>query len=152
MAQPPLLAARDHKCKEATVMMLKTLAGAAAAAGLLAMTAVVPAAQAQPAPGNGNAWVQRNGEWVWSPRLNVIHSEHYSRLVATSPGFRHARMRTECGPITDPGLHQQCLDSFSQNVQAWRDGQAQAYYRDALSGTAYGSSSPPQPYISSAGQ
>jgi hypothetical protein len=28
--------------------------------------------------------------------------------------FRQARMREECGPITDPQLHQQCLDSFAR--------------------------------------
>ena len=132
--------------------MLKIFATMAAAAGLLAMTAGMPAAQAQPAPGNGNAWVLQNGQWVWSPRLNIVHSEHYDRLVADGPGFRRARMRVECGPIMDPVLRQQCIESFSQEVQAWRDGQAQAYYRDGLSGLAYGSSTPPQPYVSSAGQ
>ena len=132
-------------------MKLKTLATMAAAAGLLAVTAVVPAAQAQPGPGNGNAWVRQNGEWVWSPRLNIVKSEHYSRLVANNPRFRSARMQRECGPITDPVLHQNCIQTFDQNVQAWRDGKAQAYYRDALS-RGYGSSTPPQPYVSSAGQ
>jgi hypothetical protein len=133
-------------------MMLKTLAAAAAAAGLLAMTTAMPAAQAQPGPDNGRAWVYRNGEWIWLPRLNILHSEHYSRLVATNPRFRQARMRRECGPITDPALHQQCVQSFRQNVEAWRSGQAQAYYRDALNGLSYGSSTPPQPYISGAGR
>jgi hypothetical protein len=131
-------------------MMLKTLATVAAAAGFVAMAAGTPVAQAQ--PDNGNSWVHRDGQWQWSPRLNVIQSERYSRLVANNPGFRQGRVRMECGPITDPGLHQQCIDSFSQNVQAWRDGHAQAYYRDALSGEASGSSTPPQPYISGAGQ
>jgi hypothetical protein len=133
-------------------MRLKALATAAAAAGLLALTSGMPTAQAQPAPGNGHAWVHQDGQWVWSPRLNVIQSEHYSRLVANNPRFRAQRERTECGPITDPGLHQQCLDSFAQNVQAWRDGAAEAYYRQALSSESSGSSTPPQPYISSAGQ
>jgi hypothetical protein len=50
----------------------------------------------------------------WSARRNVIESERYDRLLETSPGFRQARMRRECGPITDPQLHQQCLDSFAQ--------------------------------------
>ncbi|HUC10265.1 MAG TPA: hypothetical protein VL985_07545 [Stellaceae bacterium] len=131
-------------------MMLKTLAGALAVAGLLATAAVVPAAQAQ--PDGGHAWARENGQWVWSPRLNIVHSERYSRLVATDRPFRREAMRVECGPITDPALHQQCVQSFFQNVQAWRNGQAQAYYRDALSGESYGSSTPPQPYISSAGQ
>jgi hypothetical protein len=134
------------------VMRLKALATAAAAGGLLALMAAAPAALAQPAPGNGNSWVRENGQWVWSPRLNIIQSEHYSRLVANNPRFRAQRERTECGPITDPGLHQRCLDSFAQNVQAWRDGTAEAYYRQALSSESYGSSTPPQPYISGAGQ
>ena len=133
-------------------MMRKTLATVAAAAGLLAMAAGTPAAQAQPYPGNGNSWVYQNGQWVWSPQLNIIHSENYDRLVAIDPAFRHSRMRVECGPVTDPVLHQQCIQSFYQQVQAWRDGQAEAYYRDALSGVGYGSSTPPQPYSSSAGE
>jgi hypothetical protein len=134
------------------VMLLKTLTTATAAAGLLAMAAVVPAAQAQPRPDNGFAWVYQNGHWTWSPRLNIIDSQRYSRLLATSPSFRAQRVRIECGPITDPVLHQNCLNTFAHNVQAWRNGTAQAYYRDALSGVAYGSSTPPQPYISSAGR
>ena len=50
----------------------------------------------------------------WSARRNVIASARYDRLLETSPGFRHARMRRECGPITDPQLHAQCLASFQQ--------------------------------------
>ncbi len=96
-------------------MMLKTLATVAAAAGLLAMTTGVPTVHAQPGPDNGNAWVMKNGEWVWSPSLNVRNSEHYSRLVASNSSFRQARMRKECGPITDPQLHEQCISSFNEN-------------------------------------
>ena len=47
-------------------------------------------------------------------RQNIIQSEHYDRLLGTNRSFRQARMRRECGPITDPQLHQSCLDSFSQ--------------------------------------
>jgi len=50
----------------------------------------------------------------WSARENVIQSQRYDRLVETNRTFREARMRKECGPITDPQLHQQCLDSFGQ--------------------------------------
>ena len=50
----------------------------------------------------------------WSARRNVIASRHYDRLLETSMRFRHARMRRECGPITDPQLHVQCLASFQQ--------------------------------------
>jgi hypothetical protein len=50
----------------------------------------------------------------WSARQNVIQSQHYDRLLETNRGFRQARMRKECGPITDPELRQQCLASFGQ--------------------------------------
>jgi hypothetical protein len=51
----------------------------------------------------------------WSARRNVVESERYDRLLETNRGFRDARMRKECGPITDQQLHQQCLASFSQD-------------------------------------
>jgi hypothetical protein len=35
-------------------------------------------------------------------------------MLQTSPGFRHARMRKECGPINDPQLHGQCMASFGE--------------------------------------
>ena len=50
----------------------------------------------------------------WSPQRNVAESEHYDRLLKENPAFRQARIRKECGPITDPQLHQQCLDSFAR--------------------------------------
>jgi hypothetical protein len=50
----------------------------------------------------------------WSARRNVVESERYDRLLEGNRRFREARMRRECGPITDPQLHQQCLDSFAQ--------------------------------------
>jgi len=50
----------------------------------------------------------------WSARQNVIDSKQYERKLATNPAFRQARMRKECGPITDPELRQSCLASFDQ--------------------------------------
>jgi len=52
----------------------------------------------------------------WSARRNVIESRQYDRLLETNRGFREARMRKECGPITDQELHQQCLASFRQDT------------------------------------
>lgn len=52
---------------------------------------------------------------AWSARRNVVDSERYDRLLQTSSGFRAARMRQECGPITDPQLHADCLASFNQD-------------------------------------
>jgi len=50
----------------------------------------------------------------WSAQRNVAESEQYDRLLKGNPAFRQARMRKECGPITDRQLHQQCLDSFAR--------------------------------------
>ncbi|HEY3912753.1 MAG TPA: hypothetical protein VGM07_23105 [Stellaceae bacterium] len=46
---------------------------------------------------------------------NVKQSEHYSQMVHSSPSFRTKRMREECGPITDPQLHAQCVASFDSD-------------------------------------
>ena len=48
----------------------------------------------------------------WSPRQNVIDSHRYEQLVRTKPAFRAARIRKECGPVTDPDLFQQCVATF----------------------------------------
>ena len=50
----------------------------------------------------------------WSAQRNVVESETYERLLKGNQAFRQARMRKECGPITDPQLHRQCLDSFAR--------------------------------------
>ena len=70
----------------------------------------------------------------WSARQNVIESKQYDRLLKTNSAFRQARMRKECGPITDPELHASCLASFDQK-------------------TPYvGSSTPPHSHRSNAGR
>lgn len=51
----------------------------------------------------------------WSAQQNVRESQRYDRLLESSRAFREARMRRECGPITDPDLRQQCLASFHQD-------------------------------------
>ena len=67
----------------------------------------------------------------WSPQQNVIESKQYEQLLRTNPAFRQARMRKECGPITDPQLRESCLASFERYA---------------------GSSKPPRHYHSSAGR
>ena len=47
-----------------------------------------------------------------SAEQNVRESEQYERLLCTNPSFRAKRIAQECGPITDPQLHQQCVASF----------------------------------------
>jgi hypothetical protein len=50
-----------------------------------------------------------------SPQQNVVQSQRYDRMLETNRAFRQARMRKECGPITDPELRQSCLSSFRQD-------------------------------------
>jgi len=48
----------------------------------------------------------------WSPRQNVVESQHYEQLLKTNSAFRQARIRKECGPISEPDLYQQCVATF----------------------------------------
>jgi hypothetical protein len=80
------------------------------------------APQSRYAPPSAGTQLITNGPQVnpgdvsssWSPQRNVAESEQYDRLLKTNPAFRQARMRKECGPITDPQLHHQCLESFAR--------------------------------------
>jgi hypothetical protein len=102
-------------------MTLKTRTSLAFAAACLTAIATMPA-DAQMA-GTGGTAVVTNGPQTnegdvspsWSARQNVIQSERYDRLLETNRGFRQARMRKECGPISDPQLRQDCFASFNQD-------------------------------------
>ena len=80
------------------------------------------APQSRYAPPSAGTQLITNGPQVnpgdvspsWSPQRNVAESEQYDRLLKTNPAFRQARMSKECGPITDPQLHHQCLESFAR--------------------------------------
>ncbi len=78
--------------------MSRTPSIVAAAAALLALAA---SAAAQPMPRNNPA-----------AQENVIKSERYSQVLRTNPAFRAKRIQEECGPITDPRLHAECVASF----------------------------------------
>lgn len=43
---------------------------------------------------------------------NVKESEQYSALLRSNPSFRKKREAIECGPVTDPQLRQECINSF----------------------------------------
>jgi hypothetical protein len=43
---------------------------------------------------------------------NVRASQQYESLLCSNPGFRAKRIAQECGPVSDPQLHQSCLASF----------------------------------------
>jgi hypothetical protein len=94
--------------------MMKTAISLAFAA---ACVAVLPSAHAQIITNE----VVTNGPQAspgdfgdWSARRNIIESRHYDLLLQTNPAFRAARMRRECGPITDPQLRADCLASFDR--------------------------------------
>ena len=116
------------------------------APGAYGATQPYPAYPAAPsAAGMGDTEVVTNGPQGSAPpngsaRQNVIQSEHYDRLLESNRGFRQARMRRECGPITDPQLHQQCLDSFAE------------YEPAGASTTGVGSSTPSRHYRSNSGR
>jgi hypothetical protein len=88
--------------------------GAAAAVACLTAIGTVPAAHAQMTTRvvTNGPQASRGDMGGWSARQNVIESERYDRLVATSPAFARYRERIECGPITLPMLRQQCVQSF----------------------------------------
>jgi hypothetical protein len=94
--------------------MMKTVVSLAFAA---ACVALVPAANAQIMNNElvtNGPQASRGDFGDWNARRNVIESRHYDRLLQISPGFRHARMRRECGPINDRQLRADCLASFNQ--------------------------------------
>jgi hypothetical protein len=66
---------------------------------------------------NGPQANVENAHPNWSARQNVMESHRYTRLVETDPAFRHARMRQECSPITDPQLHESCIASFNNQYE-----------------------------------
>jgi len=53
---------------------------------------------------------------------NVRQSQQYDQLLRSNPGFRARRMQEECGPITDPELHAQCIASFGGSPPPPRPG------------------------------
>lgn len=100
-------------------MIINTVMTLAMAGACLAAIATTPAAHAQAQRRTvtvKHAPVVNPGDVSesWSARQNVIESKQYERLLQTNHGFRQARMRKECGPITDPELRQSCLASFNR--------------------------------------
>jgi hypothetical protein len=113
--------------------MMKTVISLAFAA---ACVAFVPSANAQIIQNElvtNGPQASRGDFGDWSARRNVIESRHYDRLLQVSPGFRHARMRRECGPISDPQLRSSCLSSFDQYEPMVGSSVAPRRYRTAPS-------------------
>jgi hypothetical protein len=49
---------------------------------------------------------------------NVRQSQQYEQILHSNPAFRAKRMQQECGPITDPQLHESCVASFGGGASA----------------------------------
>jgi hypothetical protein len=75
-----------------------------AAAGLIALAGPAPAQS----PVNQSA------------DQNVRASEQYERLLCTNPAFRAKRIAEECGPLSDPQLHQSCVASMQCGAEPKR--------------------------------
>ena len=96
-------------------MTIKTATCLAFAAACLAVT--IPAASAQ--TGSPTVVVEPPprvdpGDVNCNPLANLKEAQQYDRLLQTNPAFRMARIQKECGPITDPQLHADCVASFNQ--------------------------------------
>jgi hypothetical protein len=98
-------------------MMSKTVTSLAFAAAFAVALGAMPTAQAQYYQNElvtNGPQASRGDFGDWSARRNVIESRHYDQLLQTNWRFRHARMRKECGPISDPQLRSSCAASFDQ--------------------------------------
>ena len=98
-------------------MVINTTVTFAMAAVCLAAIAAAPPAHAQPQRHTvtvKHAPIANPGDVSdsQSAQQNVIESKQYEQLLRTNPAFRQARMKKECGSITDPQLHQSCVASF----------------------------------------
>ena len=105
-------------------MLFKTTTSLALATACLTAVATMPAhAQMAGSYGSSGTEVVTNGPQTnpgdasssWSAQRNMTQSQQYDRLLETNHGFRQARMRKECGPISDPQLRQSCFASFNQD-------------------------------------
>lgn len=138
-------------------MIIKTATCLALAAACLA---IVPAALAQTADQTMAVMAPPRvdpGDVNWNPQRNLLESHQYDRLLETNPGFRMARVRKECGPITDPQLRADCIASFDQYeplVASTAVSQRLAWStRSHHHQTHYvGSSTPPRHYQSHSGR
>ena len=79
--------------------MMPSQVSVALVAALLLASAGHVSAQTQTPPDPGAA-------------ANVRQSQTYEQVLQSNPSFRAKRMQQECGPVTDPELHANCVASF----------------------------------------
>jgi hypothetical protein len=74
-------------------------------------------------------WIAAAGASAQAPvnqsaEENVRASRQYESLLCTNPAFRAKRIAQECGPLTDPQLHQNCVASLQCGVAHHRSNKA----------------------------
>lgn len=95
-------------------------ASLAFAIGCLTVIAVVPATRAQTNTGgvevitNGPQVDPGDGRADRRASDNVRDSRRYEALIHANATFRAVRERKECGPISDPAMHADCVASFGE--------------------------------------
>jgi hypothetical protein len=67
---------------------------------------------------SGPVWAQTQTPPDQSAPANVRQSQQYEQVLHSNPAFRAKRMQEECGPITDPELHANCVASFGPDTAA----------------------------------
>jgi hypothetical protein len=98
----------------------KLMTSLAFSAAFLTAIATMPTARSE--MNTGGAEIITNGPQTnpgdssgsWSARQNVRDSERYEAAVRSNGSFRANRVQKECGPITDPQLHANCVASFRE--------------------------------------
>lgn len=97
-------------------MTKKNVTSLTLAAGC-ALALAIPAAQAQTMDTqvlSTTPRVNAGDRAGWLAAQNNAESRQYMRLLQTNWNFRQARIRKECGPVTDPQLHANCVASFDR--------------------------------------
>ena len=59
-----------------------------------------------------------------SAEQNVRESQQYEQLLCTNAAFRNKRIAQECGPVSDPVLHESCVASFQCGAAHHRSNRA----------------------------
>jgi hypothetical protein len=94
---------------ERIVGMARPLLAVAAATMITTMASLAAAQPPATTPPFPNAPMPTNNPQA---QANVRDSKVYNQVMRSNPAFRRKREQIECGPITDPQLRQQCIDSF----------------------------------------
>jgi hypothetical protein len=96
------------------------IASLAFAVGSLTAISATTATRAQTNPDgvevitNGPQRGPGDGRMGLSATENMRDSQRYESLVRTNANFRAARERKECGSISDPRMHADCVASFGE--------------------------------------